>query len=198
MNFASNSGWSFTPWSKLFRYKFGQERRQAAALPRAPVVAAITSLAVLFLHDGGLEEQLHQSEGYCRRSRAAPPTGAIPRGRWCRSSCLNRHPRLPFCLAAVPLRLFIGFASVQPCQLSPSLNGFGCAGTSSYRGSLDGLHCRYGLSFTLNRLLPTFPRGNAVSGGCQLNDLIGWMRLSLTVFSFHGRTHSLTIDKMWH
>lgn len=50
----------------------------------------------------------------------------------------------------------------------------------------------YGLPVSLNRLLPTFPRGNAVAGRCQPNDLIRWMRLSLMVVGFHGRTQDLT------
>jgi hypothetical protein len=51
------------------------------------------------------------------------------------------------------------------------------------------LHFRYGLPVSLNQLLPTFPRGNAVTGCCRLNDVIGRMRLALMVVGFHGRTH---------
>ena len=71
---------------------------------------------------------------------------------------------------------------------------FGCAGVLVYRGSLDELHLRYGLPVSLNRWLPTFPRGNAVTGCCQPNDVIGWMRLALMVVGFHGRTQVLTLD----
>ena len=50
------------PVIQAVEIQIGQQRRQDSALRRAPVVRMVTPLAVLFLYDGGFEEELHQSE----------------------------------------------------------------------------------------------------------------------------------------